>query len=575
MTPIRHSRPQRRSRTRNAVLAVASIALVLVTALVAPTVASAAFSWYEGGLKSFGGTSDSNLKKFTSVGKYAIKLNRVKIPVFTGVAPTFTPFSAQRLSNGNTLVADPNSGVVEYKPSGGAAWSYNPASMGSPSYAHRYDDGNTLIVDRSSNKVFEVNHDKNVVWSYGDGTSGVGPGQLADPVFATRVGSAKNVLIADANGGHRVILVRRSDHSITWRYGKDGVPGTGTDELQRPVFAQRLSNGNTLITDEGGHRVIEVDGSGDLVDQYGESGVAQLDSSHLNSPTSALRQADGSTLIVDSGNDRLLRVDSRGRWERVWDALSEPQMVSVTSKGTILIADKGNGRLVEIGNASSGRYTTNKLNLGTAGVRKRISKIEALADVPASTAVKIQYAVDGGSWKSVNGPTITFPTGLVATYVRVRTILATSNRYVTPQLNSVQVTYDIIPATTGTTGTGTSTWSNLYQQQLTYGPFQSGTGATSATKMTGAAGALPQGAAIPGIAQATVYSGFLMQRVSDGAAATKNSKGLSGLPVEAAGTAAALLLLASVYSLGLASTTLSTATHGAAMALKSILTRSL
>jgi len=586
MSPRTQSRPERHPRHRNVTLVAAALTAVIVSALLAPAMASAVFAWYEGGSKPFGGTIDSNLNRVKPVGKYALTLNRVRVKVFTGIPPTLSPVSAQRVG-ANTLVADPNRGVLEYKPSGGApVWKYDAASLVSPSYAQRFADGNTLIVDRGANKVFEVNDDNNpkIVWSYGGGTSGVGPGQLADPVFATRVGKdAKNILIVDANGGHRVILVRRSDHGIIWRYGKDGVAGTGADELERPVHAQRLSNNNTLITDQGGHRVIEVDGSGELVDQYGESGVPGTDSSHLKSPTSAIRQSDGSTLIVDSGNNRLWRIDSRGRWERIdttkigtTGALSSPQMLSVTSKGTILIADQGNGRLVEIGNATSGRYTTKKLNLGTAGVRKRISRIEALADLPTGTAVKIQYAVDGGSWRNAGGPAISFPSGLVASYVSVRAILSTTNRSLTPQLNSVQVTYDVIPVSSGTTGTGTNTWSNLYQQQLTYGPFQPGTtGTTSATKATGAAGALPQGAAVPGIAQSTVYSGFLMQRVSDGAAATKDSKGLSGLPVEAAGTAAALLLLASVYSLGLASTTLSTATQGAAEALKSILTRSM
>jgi hypothetical protein len=187
--------------------------------------------------------------------------------------------------------------------------------------------------------------------------------------------------------------------------------------------------------------------------------------------------------------------------------------------------------------------------------------------------VKLQYSVDGGSWRSVNGPTVSFASGLVATYVSLRVDLSTTDRYATPQVNRLLVTFDLVPASTTGAAT-TSTWSSLYTTQSATTLGQSTT-AGSPTKSADAAGSLPQGSATPGVAQASVHSGFLMQQVADGAVVTKDKKGLRGLPVEAAGTTAALLLLTSVYSLGLASTTLSHATQGAMVALKSILMRSL
>jgi hypothetical protein len=227
----------------------------------------------------------------------AVLMRRLSgVSELTGDGMSFDP-SSHKARSGNILVAEPSPRrVTEYSPSGSVKWQYN-TSLVEPVFAQRFSDGNTLVADRGSYTVFEVDKNKNVKWKYGvDGTSGLGAGQLKGPAFATRVGKDNNILIADADGS-RVILVRRSDKAITWRYGKDGDPGTGSGELVSPSYAQRLSNGNTLITDKGGHRVLEVDSSGDTVRQYGKSGVSGADSSHLRSPTSAQRQTDGSTVV--------------------------------------------------------------------------------------------------------------------------------------------------------------------------------------------------------------------------------------------------------------------------------------
>jgi len=558
--------------------AVSLIAGAAVVACVWPLTAHAVYTWSEGSTKRFGGTVGNGLVSLKSNGKYAIKLDRVKVWVFGGNAASFDPRTAERLSNGNTLVTDTSGrAVVEYSSSGKVVWRYSSGDnrdLIAPYAAQRLSDRHTLITDYGSGSVIEVDDTdaKKVVWSY-NGTTG-DAGTLNQPTAAVRL-SSERTLIVDS-GNHRVIVVAK-DGSKKWQYGTTGTSGYKDDQLNQPVQAQRLSNGNTLITDSGNHRVIEVDADGKVKWQFGKSGVKGSDMSHLSSPSSAQRQSDGTTLIADRDNNRLLKVSSTGNAERVdtgidgVGSLKSPQTVFVTKTGTTLVADQANGRLVEFGAAKSGRYTTDPLDLGTPGVNKQITRIDALANTPDKTAVKIQYSTNGGPWRSVNGSYITFPVGLLATSVRVRADLSTTNRYVTPQLNIVQVAYNVVPKTVGTTGTNTSA---LYGRPLTFGPYLPGSSSSGAAKTAGAAGALPQGTATPGVAQATVYSGFLMQRVAGSAAATKDTEGLGGLPIEAAGTAAALLLLTTVYSVGLASTTLSHATSGAMSALKAILTRS-
>jgi len=547
------------------------VAAIVCAALVMPASASAAYVYSIGGAKKFGGSVSSGVSVVKTSGKYYLKLKPVLVWQFKP-SSSFDPRSAQRLSNGRTLVADTASArVVEYDGNGDEKWAY-AKDLVTPYSAQRLASsvsgkkGNTLIVDRGGRSVIEVDADGNTVWRYGTGTASLDPGNLMDPVYAVRLAGG-NTLICDNEGAHRVIEVN-SAGDIVWRYGTDGLA---------PRHAQRLTNNNTLIADEDGHRVMEVNISGTVVWQFGKTGVSGTDLNRLKRPVSAQRQTDGSTLISDSGNSRLLRVSSDlKKVEKVDTAsfgsaggLDEPQTALFTPSGTVLVADQANHRLLEFGNATSGRYTSAKLDLGTAGVKKRITRIDAISTRPASTAVKLQYSVDGGSWKSVGGPTITFPAGLNATSVRVRTDLTTTNRDVTPVVNSVMVTYELFP----TVGTSTTAWGQLY------GPFTFGgttaAGGSSATKAPGAAGALPQANAVPGVAATTLYSGFLMQRVANGAQMTKDTRGLPGLPIEAAGTAAALLLMTTVYGLGLASTTLSRVAHGALEALKSVMLRSM
>ena len=69
-----------------------------------------------------------------------------------------------------------------------------------------------------------------------------------------------------------------------------------------PQDVERLSNGNTLITDAGNNRVIEVDTDKNIVWNY----------TVTDYPYDAERLDNGNTLITDSGAHNLIEVDSDG-----------------------------------------------------------------------------------------------------------------------------------------------------------------------------------------------------------------------------------------------------------------------
>ena len=209
--------------------------------------------------------------------------------------------------------------------------------------ARRLANGNTLIVDRRADFVIEVSPAKRIVWRYGVNTDSLAPGSLFDPFSAQRLANG-NTLIVDNRGGTRVIEVRSADYnpdapnlgysqsSIVWQYGIAGSGGTGPGQLASPRHAQRLENGNTLITDSAdqvyaGHRVIEVVPDGSIVWQFGVTGERGTDSTHLFKPAASQRLSSGNTVIVEEDGLRY------SRW--ILPATSSMSMDRAKSRSTV------------------------------------------------------------------------------------------------------------------------------------------------------------------------------------------------------------------------------------------------
>jgi hypothetical protein len=108
--------------------------------------------------------------------------------------------------------------------------------------AQRLSNGNTLISLRNFDLVIEVNSQGDTVWSFG-------PLVLKHQHCAWLLENG-HLLVTD-NGNARVIEVDRATQQIVWEY-KDG--------LNMPVqaCAYRLPYGNTLITDSYNYRILEV-----------------------------------------------------------------------------------------------------------------------------------------------------------------------------------------------------------------------------------------------------------------------------------------------------------------------------
>jgi hypothetical protein len=156
--------------------------------------------------------------------------------------------------------------------------------------AQRLANGNTLIADTGNNRVIEVDANGLVQREHDS---------LSQPTDARRLANG-NTLLVDS-GNHRVVEVNAAGQ-IAWQFGTTGVAGTGA-RLREPSKAERLPNGNTLLIDTGNHRVIEVNANRQIVRSF---------ASGLSAPHAAVRLANGNTLIADTGNNRIVEMTSTG-----------------------------------------------------------------------------------------------------------------------------------------------------------------------------------------------------------------------------------------------------------------------
>jgi PQQ-like domain len=249
-------------------------------------------------------------------------------------------------------------------------------STGTSLWADGHDEfnkkGNIVIADQFNNRVIEIDPEThNVVWQFGDGSDKPGAHSIVGTNDAERVGEftlisgtgipAATPGCSDSVNGcpdNRVIVVNEEGH-IVWQYGQDGgVAGAGPNQLNVPVAATFLPNGNILITDQSNERVIEVNREKEIVWQYGVTGVTGsapctpgVTPGELNNPNSAELLENGHVLIADENNNRVIEVDRTCNIIHTYTAgntVSGAAFASRLENGNTLITDSNNSRIVEV-----------------------------------------------------------------------------------------------------------------------------------------------------------------------------------------------------------------------------------
>ena len=202
-----------------------------------------------------------------------------------------------------------------------------------PLTINRQTVGNILITDLfngTNSRVIEIDKGGNIVWEKAG---------FFYAFDAERLNNG-NTLVTEREGS-RVIEVD-SGGNIVWE--KTG--------LDNPWDAERLDNGNTLITETGNSdRVIEVDSGGNIV--WEKTGLGFADAERLD---------NGNTLIADISLDRVIEVDSNG--DIVWEQNGFFSIIDVErlDNGNTLITEAYNHRVIEIND--EGTIVWEKIGLG-------------------------------------------------------------------------------------------------------------------------------------------------------------------------------------------------------------------
>jgi len=465
-------------------LALLALALATLAATAAVSAAAPAVKVTQQGVAGRDFTFETlpdTLSVATTAGGQDVSLTRTAVfrisqdsPVYGGTVPD--PRSIEVLAGGNLLFTDRAPLVAEVTRAGEKAWTYTTADdpdLQRPFSAQRFTrDGQelTLIADRWACRVFAVDQQKNVVWQYGvTNESGTTTDHLADPFYA-RYSDADGgtVLIADCNGGNRVIEVKYDayragapdngfdEQSILWSYGTAGVEGSGLGLLDKPHSAQRLASGNVLITDADGARVFEVDRvTKDIVWQFGVTAEPGDGADHLTDPNYAARLSDGDTLIVDTGNGRVIRVTATGDIDTAYDVRTEgrpssgtgepdPRAAVYTADNLLAVAESQFQQIVLLGYQSPAQAISTPLDCGLHGVKKAFRKLTWKGDTGQSgTKVAVDYRLDGGKWTACSGigasRSYDFPGGKAGETIAYRVTLSTANYGHTPVLDSISI----------------------------------------------------------------------------------------------------------------------------------------
>jgi hypothetical protein len=225
-----------------------------------------------------------------------------------------------------------------------------------------------LVNGCPDNRVMLVSATGQIVWQYGQaGVTGSGPDQLNTPVHATALHNG-DILISD-QGNARVIEVTPS-HQIVWQYGQTGNPGNGPDQLNNPNSAELLANGHVLIADENNNRAIEVTRSHAIVATFTAGGT-------VSGVAFASRLPNGDTLLTDSNNYRAVEVDPADNI--VWQCFTNdpsgnptpfPTRAVRLKNGDTLISDQFNDRVIEVDPTCNITFQQGLLNGSQACARR-------------------------------------------------------------------------------------------------------------------------------------------------------------------------------------------------------------
>ena len=246
-----------------------------------------------------------------------------RVGALTLMAGTGTPGGQPEAPNCTNPSGCPDNRVLLVDPAGHIVWQYGqfgvtgngPDELSTPVQNTWLPNRHVLITDQGNGRIIEVRvSDKNIVWEYDN---------LNNPNCAELLENG-NILICDENNNQALEVTHTMPSTVVNTYTIAG----GT-LFMGVAFASRLPNGHTLITDSGNNRIVETDEAGHVFFQYFTNNDPKSNPRCLSPtnctgplPTRAVRLRNGDTLISDQYNHRVIEVNADGEIVRTFGKIN-------------------------------------------------------------------------------------------------------------------------------------------------------------------------------------------------------------------------------------------------------------
>ena len=190
-------------------------------------------------------------------------------------------------------------------------------------------NGHTFITDDTNHQIHVFDEQRKYIRSFGQ--PGSGNEQLMRPVG---IAVDANGLVYVANNNNHRIEVFREDGKFIKQFGQLAHPRNVT-----------INNGKLYVADCGNHRIAIFTLEGQLVRTIGSQGSGP---GQFNSPSAVAFSPDGDMYVADRNNHRIQVFNWYGVYQREFGGgqVKYPYDILITADGHVLVADFGNKRVI-------------------------------------------------------------------------------------------------------------------------------------------------------------------------------------------------------------------------------------
>lgn len=254
-----------------------------------------------------------------------------RVGALTLMAGTGVPGGQPEAPNCMNANGCPDNRVILVDPKGHIVWQYgqfgvtgsDANQLNTPVQNTWLPNRHVLITDQANERIIEVNLAKQIIWQYGTtGVSGLGSNMLNNPNCAELLQNG-HILICDENNNQALEVTHTTPSTVVHTYTiAGGMLFSGV------AFASRLPNGHTLITDSNNARIVETNENGDVFWQYFTNTDPNSNARCIGGtctgplPTRAVRLQNGNTLISDQYNHRVIEVNHDGEIVRTFGMIN-------------------------------------------------------------------------------------------------------------------------------------------------------------------------------------------------------------------------------------------------------------